>query len=99
MRKHHSPNFKADTVLEVIKEDQTINQIASAKQIHPTQIYEWRAHVLKELHTLFEPQGKHEAAQRAAYEKRIHELYAEIGKLTTQLEWLKKKSGVESLPG
>ena len=98
MRKRHSPNFKAETVIEVLKEDQTVNQIASAKQIAPTQIYDWKAHALSEFHTLFEPQGKRDAELRADYEKRIHELYAEIGKLTTQLEWLKKKSGIESLP-
>jgi transposase len=98
MRKRHSPNFKAETVIAVLKEDQTINQIASDKKIHPTQIYDWKAHALKELPTLFEPQGKRDAELRADYEKRIHELYAEIGKLTTQLEWLKKKSGIESLP-
>ena len=98
MRKRHSPNFKAETVLEVLKEDQTVNQIASAKHVAPTQIYDWKAHALKELHTLFEPQGKRNAELRTEHEKRIHELYAEIGKLTTQLEWLKKKSGIESLP-
>ncbi len=91
MQKRHSPDFKAETVIEVLKEDQTVNQIASAKHVAPTQIYAWKAHVLQELHTLFEPQGKRDAELRADYEKRIHELYAEIGKLTTQLEWLKKK--------
>lgn len=90
MRKRHSPNFKAETVIEVLKEDQTINQIASEKKIHPNQIYDWKAHALKEIHTLFESQGKRDAEPRADYEKRIHELYAEIGKLTTQLEWLER---------
>lgn len=85
-------------MIEVFKEDQTINQIASDRQIHPTQIYDWKAHALHELHTLFEPQGKRDAELRAEYEKRQHELSAQIGKLTTQLEWLKKKSGVETLP-
>ena len=28
------------------------------------------------------------------YEKTINELYSEIGKLTSQLSWLKKKSGL-----
>jgi hypothetical protein len=34
-----------------------------------------------------------QAATEAAYEKQTHELYAEIGKLTTELGWLKKKAG------
>jgi transposase len=28
------------------------------------------------------------------YEQKIDELYAEVGKLTTQLSWIKKKSGL-----
>jgi len=28
------------------------------------------------------------------YEQKINDLYAEVGKLTTQLAWIKKKSGL-----
>jgi transposase len=98
MRKRYSPQFKADTVVEVLKEDLTVAQIGSDKQVHPTQIHAWKAQALRELPTLFEPQSQRDVALRAEYEKKIHELYAEIGKLTTQLEWLKKKSGIETLP-
>ncbi len=98
MRKRYSPQFKADTVIEAFKEDLTIAQIGSDKQVHPTQIHVWKAHALRELHTLFEPQLQREAALKAEYEKKIHELYAEIGKRTTQVAWLKKKSGLETLP-
>jgi putative transposase len=31
----------------------------------------------------------------AEHERKLGELYAEIGRLTTQLAWLKKKSGLE----
>ena len=31
------------------------------------------------------------AELKAAYEEQLTELYAEIGKLTTQVNWLKKK--------
>jgi hypothetical protein len=33
------------------------------------------------------------AAREAAWEKEHEELYAEIGKVSTQLTWLQKKSG------
>lgn len=98
MRKRYSPQFKADTVIEALKEDLTIAQIGSDKQVHPTQIHDWKAHALRELHTVFEPQSQCDAALKGQYEKKIHELYAEMGRLSTQLEWLKKKSGLESLP-
>jgi len=39
--------------------------------------------------TLFEKESKVQADQEA-YDKQIEELYAQIGKLTTQVAWLKK---------
>jgi hypothetical protein len=46
---------------------------------------------------LFEDDRKTEKALRAAHEQELNELYAEIGRLTTQLNWLKKKSGIEPI--
>lgn len=93
MRKRHSDSFKAEVVLELLKEEKTVAQIASERHVHPNQIYEWKAIVLKDLATLFSPDHKGETALKADYEKRLEELYAEIGRLTTQVNWLKKKSG------
>ncbi len=56
-------------------------------------IYEWRAIVLRDLATLFGRDHKGETALKAEHQKRLDELYAEIGRLTTQVNWLKKKSG------
>lgn len=95
MRKRYSSQFKADTVIETLKEDLTVAQIGSDRKVHPTQIHDWKAHTLRELHTLFEPQSQRDATLKQHYEKKIHELYAEIGRLTTQVEWLKKISGIE----
>ena len=98
MRKQYSPHFKADTVLEAFKEDLTIAQLGSDKQVHPNQIHAWKAHAQRELHTLFEPHAQREAVLKTEHKKNIPQHYAEIGRLTTQDEWLKKKSGVETLP-
>jgi putative transposase len=89
MRKRHTPVFKAQIVRELLKEDQTQAQIASTHGVHPNQMREWREIALKGLPRLFEP-GQDLAAQAASYEAKINELYAEIGRLTTQVAWLKK---------
>lgn len=94
MRKHHSPAFKAKIVQEVIKEDKTITQIASENSLHPNQISQWKATVLNGLPTLFERESKAKSDQ-AAHEKQVEDLYAQIGRLTTQVAWLKKKSGLD----
>ena len=90
MRKRYSDTFKAEVVLELLKEEKTVAQIASERHVHPNQIYEWKAIVLKDLATLFGPDHKGETALKAKYEKRLEELYAEISRLTTQVNWLKK---------
>ena len=41
----------------------------------------------------FEKRDTLEATQ-AAHDQQVQELYAEIGRLTTQVSWLKKKLGL-----
>jgi putative transposase len=94
MRKRHTAVFKAQIVRELLKEEQTHSQIASKHGVHPNQLRQWKEIALKGLPQLFEP-SRDLAAQAAGYEAKINELYAEIGRLTTQVVWLKKKSGLE----
>ncbi len=95
MRKHYSAAFKAQIVQEVLREEKTITQIASIHGIHPNLIGEWKAATLKGLPLIFEKEHSELTAARAAHEKQLNELYAEIGRLTTQVAWLKKKCGIE----
>jgi transposase len=94
MRKRHSAAFKAQVARELLKEDQTITQLAARHGVHPNQLRQWRATVLDGLPTLFAP-GQQAADLAADYEAKLTALYAEIGRLTTQVAWLKKKSGLE----
>jgi len=96
MRKHYADTFKAEVVLELLKEEKSVAQIASEYHVHPNQVYEWNATALKGLASLFSSDHKAETTLKASYEKRLQELYAEIGRLTTQVNWLKKKSGIAS---
>lgn len=81
-------------VLELLKEEKTINQLAAEHGVHPTQVRDWKKQVLDGLPQLFE-QSPEAARQAAAQEREREELFAQIGRLTTQLTWLKKKSGLE----
>ena len=90
MRKQYTPAFKAEVVQELLKEEKTLVQIASEYEVHPTQLKTWRTIALEGLPGLFEKQDS-TAELKAAYEQQLTDLYAEIGKLTTQVTWLKKK--------
>ncbi len=91
MKKSYSPAFKAQVVRELLKEEKSVNQIAAEHGLHPNQLYRWREIALAGLPSLFAHESAQEqAAKEAAHEPQVQELYAEIGKLTTQVTWLKK---------
>ena len=90
MRKQHTAAYKAKVVQDLLKEEKTLAQIATEYEVHPTQLKSWRAVALEGLASLFEKQDSTVTLQ-AAHQQQLTELYAEIGKLTTQVTWLKKK--------
>jgi transposase-like protein len=92
-RKHFTASQKAQIALEILKEEKTVNQIASEYGVHPNALYRWKKQALEKLPKLFEDENKGERARQAEQERQMNELYNEIGRLTTQLNWLKKKSG------
>jgi transposase-like protein len=94
MRNSYSPEFKAKVVREVLREDKTLSQVAAAYGVHPTQVSQWRDQALAGMVSLFSRAKETDwAAKEAAHEQEKQDLYAEIGRLTTQLSWLKKKAG------
>jgi transposase-like protein len=94
-KRNFTPEFKAKLVQQMLREEQSINQLAAEHQVHPNQLYRWREIVLAGMPDLFSGQSARElAAREAAHEQQVQELYARIGKLTTQLDWLGKKSGL-----
>src|SRR5205823_3134863 len=90
MRKQYTAAYKAKVVQDLLKEEKTLAQIATEYEVHPTQLKSWRAVALEGLASLFEKQDSTVTLQ-AAHQQQLTELYAEIGKLTTQVTWLKKK--------
>ncbi|MCA9945109.1 MAG: transposase [Anaerolineales bacterium] len=88
-RKNYSQQFKFKVALEAIKELKTINEIASAYDVHPTQVKSWKKQLLTEGPSVF---GQNVAQQLRNQEARETELYEQIGRLKMELEWLKKKA-------
>lgn len=94
MRNRYTSAFKAKIVQEAIKEEKPLSQIASENSLHPNQISQWKSLALTGLPTLFERESKAQT-DASNHEKALEELYVQIGKLSTQVAWLKKKSGLE----
>lgn len=94
MRKHYSATFKAQIVQEVLRGERTIVQIGSEHGVHPNLISEWKALALDRFPSLFEKENADRVAEQLGHEKEVRELYEKIGRLTTHVAFLKKKSGL-----
>jgi transposase len=93
-RRKFTPEEKARIVLEILKEEMSVSQLASEHGIHTNVINRWKSEAVQNLSQLFVDDRKGITKMKNEYEQKIDELYAEVGKLTTQLSWLKKKSGL-----
>lgn len=87
--------MKAHIVIEILKEEKSISELASEYNIHPNQLSRWKREALDNFHQLFTDSSKDAKKMKTEYETKINELYLEIGRLTTKVNWLKKKSGIK----
>jgi transposase len=92
-RRKFTPEEKAGIVLEILKEETSVSQLASEHGIHTNVLGRWKTEAVQNLSQLFVDDRKGIPKMKNEYEHTINERYAEIGKLTSQLSWLKKKSG------
>lgn len=90
MKKQYSAQLKAQIVQEMLKEEKSLGQLAAEYGVSTKQMGRWKTMALEGLPRLFEPSDQ---KLQQEYEQKIEALYAEIGRLTTELNWLKKKSG------
>lgn len=92
-RKQYNADFKAKVVKEMLREEKTVGQLAAEYGVHSNMLYRWRDQAVAGLPGLFSDQAAQELAQKeAAWQQEREDLYAEIGRLTTQLSWVEKKS-------
>lgn len=91
-RRNHSAAFKAKIALAAAKGDKTIAELANEYQVHPNQIIQWKKQLFESLPEIFSRRRKTDEHER---EELTAELYQQIGQLKVELDWLKKKSGLD----
>lgn len=88
-----SAEFKAKVVLEVLKGEKELNTVAQEHEIAPNQIRNWKSEFLENATLVFDNKKEKEYKEKVLiHEQETDRLYKTIGQLTTQVDWLKKKS-------
>ena len=86
-RRKFSADFKAKVVLEALKERSTIEELARKYELHPYQINTWKKEAVANLAAVF---GSGNEVGSVDLEKQTEKLYAKIGQLEVENDYLKK---------
>ena len=88
-RRKFDAAFKAKIALEAVREVATVSDLALRYGLHPNQIYGWKRQLIENAAKLF-ASGESNGADRDA---EVQELYAKIGQLTVERDFLSRRSG------
>ncbi len=84
-RRRFTAEFKARVALDALRGDQTVQEIAAKRQVHPNQVSTWKRQAMDGLGEVFS-NGPDRA--RRDHESEVRDLHAKIGELTVERDFL-----------
>ena len=89
-RRQFSPEMKKKIAIEAVREQRSINEIASTYEVHPVQVRKWKKELMDGALSIFEDPRKRENDLKSQ-EQQEAVLQQKVGQLTIENDWLKKK--------
>jgi transposase-like protein len=95
-RRKFSADFKAKVALEAIKNQKTLAELSQQFDVNAVTISKWKSEFLDNMSVVFERNGAHSAETEENPE--TERLYAQIGQLKVELDFLKKSARKLGIP-
>lgn len=86
-RRKFSASFKAKVSIEALQERKTLAELTKQFGVHPNMIQRWKKEFISRSSELFESKSA-----LSDFESEREKLYAKIGQLEMEKQWLKKIS-------
>ncbi|MDA3882688.1 MAG: transposase [Bacteroidales bacterium] len=86
-RRKFSAGFKAQVAIEAIKERETLAELSKRLDVHPNMISKWKQEFIERSSEIFNSKAPEEN-----FEVEKERLFAKIGQLEMDRDWLKKIS-------
>lgn len=92
-KRNYSPDFKVKIVLELLRGEESLNEVASRYQLAPATLSRWHKQFLDNASTIYESESQRESTKRInELETQLEISQQKIGQLTLERDWLEKKS-------
>ena len=90
-RRKHDPVFKAKVALSALRGEVTVSELAARFGVHPHQIYAWKRALTQSAPRVF---AGHLGRGDELSERKLAELYEQVGRLMVERDFLLRKSGL-----
>jgi transposase len=94
-RRKFTPEFKAKVALEAIKDQMTLAQLAQKFEVNAVTISKWKSEFLANMSSVFSSMKE---TTNETPEVPVEKLYAQIGQLKVELDFLKKSAKKLGIP-
>jgi transposase-like protein len=90
-KRTYTAEFKTKIILEVLRGERELNEIAAEYQIAPNQIRNWKSEFLENATVIFDKKhDQHLKDELAEKQREADELAKKVGQLTMENDFLKK---------